>query len=161
MTRYRQPRPVGPAPSPRIGPGPPRHITAGHPLPGVRVVVLDDTGMPVADGEPGIVWIGGERLARGYVGRAVGAQGRFSTLPDGEPGYRTGDVGRIDDHGRLVLLGREDRRADGGGPLAAPRAGGGPPAPHPPGAPAGGRPCPLNTPPTPRTSHSPARPPFL
>ena len=103
---------VGTVTSHRIEPGPTPHITAGHPLPGVRVVVLDDTGMPVADGEPGIVWIGGERLARGYVGRAVGAQGRFSTLPDGEPGYRTGDVGRIDDHGRLVLLGREDRRAN-------------------------------------------------
>ena len=109
---YSQTETVGTVTSHRIEPGPTPHITAGHPLPGVRVVVLDDTGMPVADGEPGIVWIGGERLARGYVGRAVGAQGRFSTLPDGEPGYRTGDVGRIDDHGRLVLLGREDRRAN-------------------------------------------------
>lgn len=109
---YSQTETVGTVTSHRVEPGPTPHITAGHPLPGVRVVVLDDTGTPVADGEPGIVWIGGERLARGYVGRAAVAQDRFAALPDGEPGYRTGDVGRIDDQGRLVLLGREDRRAN-------------------------------------------------
>ena len=88
-------------------------VPIGRPLPGVTVHLLDDELAPVADGEPGDVWIAGFGLARGYLGAPSTTADRFWPDPFGPPGtrmYRTGDrASRLPD-GNIQFLGRSDRQ---------------------------------------------------
>ncbi|MDF5754047.1 non-ribosomal peptide synthetase/MFS transporter [Spongiactinospora sp. TRM90649] len=86
-------------------------LPIGRPLPGARVYVLDEHLSPAPIGVPGEVYLGGDRLARGYLGRPGLTAERFLPDPYGEPGarmYRTGDIGRWSPEGDLHFLGRRD-----------------------------------------------------
>ncbi|MFB9876431.1 amino acid adenylation domain-containing protein [Planobispora siamensis] len=86
-------------------------LPIGRPLPGARVHVLDDALRPVPVGVPGEIYLGGDRLARGYLGRPGLTADRFLPDPEGGPGarmYRTGDLGRWLPGGDLEFLGRRD-----------------------------------------------------
>jgi nonribosomal peptide synthetase DhbF len=79
-----------------------------------RLYVLDSDQRKVADGEPGELFVGGDGLARGYLGKPELTAERF--LPDlfsEQPGarmYRTGDMVRRLPDGSLEFLGHlEDR----------------------------------------------------
>lgn len=74
--------------------------TAGRPLPGVRVEVLDDTGRPCRTGVEGMVWVGSRTSFGGYTDGTDRARSR------GLVG--TGDIGVWDSAGRLTILGRAD-----------------------------------------------------
>ncbi|MEV0728359.1 amino acid adenylation domain-containing protein [Polymorphospora sp. NPDC050346] len=92
------------------GPG---MVPIGRPLPHARVYVLDSTGRPAPIGVPGEIYLGGDRLARGYLGRSDLTAQRFVADPYGPPGsrmYRTGDLGRWLPDGRLAFLGRGDHQ---------------------------------------------------
>jgi amino acid adenylation domain-containing protein len=83
----------------------------GQALPDVRAYVLDESLRLVRGQEPGELYIGGVRLARGYRHRPGLTAERF--LPDAAAGdgtrmYRTGDRVRRDAQGRLEYLGRLD-----------------------------------------------------
>jgi O-succinylbenzoic acid--CoA ligase len=77
----------------------------GLPLDGVRVAVRDD------DDAPGRVWIAGQVLFSGY--RPGGQE-----LRDGW--FRTGDLGRVDEAGRLTVRGRADDIINTGGHKVVP-----------------------------------------
>jgi non-ribosomal peptide synthetase component F len=89
-----------------VVPGEP--VTMGRPLPGYRIRLLDERLCPVAQGAEGEICIGGVGVARGYVNLPARTRDRF--VPDpfapGERLYRSGDRGRLDAAGNLVLLGR-------------------------------------------------------
>jgi len=74
--------------------------TAGRPLSGVRVEVLDDAGGRCAAGVEGMVWVGSRTSFGGYTDGTDRARHR------GLVG--TGDIGAWDEAGRLRVLGRAD-----------------------------------------------------
>jgi hypothetical protein len=80
----------------------------GRPIANARVAVVDAAGRPVPIGVTGELVIGGDGLARGYVGQPELTAERFTELPDLGRVYRTGDLARLDEHGCLHLLGRRD-----------------------------------------------------
>ncbi|MEM9439838.1 MAG: amino acid adenylation domain-containing protein [Pseudomonadota bacterium] len=87
-------------------------VPIGAPADGMRIYVLDAGMNPVPQGVPGEVFIGGNRLARGYVGREDLTDERFIDDPfhAGERLYRTGDLARFNDRLQLDFLGRSDRQ---------------------------------------------------
>ncbi len=86
----------------------------GRPLPNSTIYVLDGLGQPLPAGVPGELYIGGAGLARGYVSRARLTAEAFRPDPfSSERGarfYRTGDLGRHLEDGRLEFLGRVDHQ---------------------------------------------------
>ncbi|MFH9134334.1 amino acid adenylation domain-containing protein [Streptomyces sp. NPDC017524] len=89
-------------------------LPIGEPV-GDRVArVLDEHRRPVADGEPGELWIGGELLATGYLHDAARTQERFPPDPyAAAPGarmYRTGDMVVRRQDGGIEFLGRVDNQ---------------------------------------------------
>ncbi len=96
----------------RIG-GPDDPITIGCPIANTGVWILDASLRTVPDGEVGELYITGEGVADGYLGRPDLTADRFPTLP-GPRGsgpvraYRTGDLASIGPDGRLRHHGRSD-----------------------------------------------------
>ncbi|HXO42179.1 MAG TPA: amino acid adenylation domain-containing protein, partial [Thermoanaerobaculia bacterium] len=86
----------------------------GRPVLGTQAYVLDRRGQPLPLGVPGELCLGGEGLARGYLGRPELTAERF--VPDpftDEAGgrlYRTGDLVRHRPDGDLLFLGRLDHQ---------------------------------------------------
>ena len=91
-------------------PGEPARI--GRPLANEQVYVLDAERQLVPVGVVGELYIGGEKLARGYWGQEELTAQRFVAHPfiGGQRLYRTGDLGRWDSQGRLEYVGRSDQQ---------------------------------------------------
>ena len=100
-------------------------VYSGAVLPGVRVELVPEEGMPAVpdiEGKPaqvGRIWISGAHLASGYIGDAARTAEHFFTAADGTRWYRTDDYGLLSPandpdstaHGnapRLQVLGRSD-----------------------------------------------------
>ena len=87
--------------------------TIGGALPHTRVYVLDAAMRPVPPGADGELFVGGDAVARGYLGRPGLTAARFVADPFGPSGarlYRTGDRVRRTAEGELEFLGRLDRQ---------------------------------------------------
>ena len=81
-------------------------LPVGAAMPGTRVVILDDEGGRVSDGERGEIVIAGPNVSPGYLGRADLTEKAFFEL-DGTRAYRTGDWGR-ERGGQIFFEGRRD-----------------------------------------------------
>jgi len=89
-------------------------ISLGAPIANTQFFVVHEQGQPVATGESGELWIGGEGVACGYLNRPeLTAEkfipDRFSSLP-GARLYRTGDEVRLRPDGSLEFIGRLDHQ---------------------------------------------------
>jgi acyl-CoA synthetase (AMP-forming)/AMP-acid ligase II len=80
----------------------PKKGSAGKPLPGVRVDIVDGEGRALPAGNVGEVAAAGPNIMKGYVSGDHVSSGRI----DAEGRLRTGDLGRIDEDGFLWLVGR-------------------------------------------------------
>jgi fatty-acyl-CoA synthase len=86
----------------RVAPG-----TAGRPPRGTVVRLYDERGREVPPGATGRIFVGNEMLFEGYTG------GGSKDVIDGL--MSTGDVGRMDEQGRLFVEGRDDEMIVSGG----------------------------------------------
>lgn len=121
-------------------------VYSGSVLPGVRVELMPEEGMPAVpdiEGKPaqvGRIWISGAHLASGYIGDAARTAEHFFTAADGTRWYRTDDYGLLspahdpdsvahgtdstahDNAPRLQVLGRSDDVLISGGVKISARA---------------------------------------
>lgn len=97
---------------PVLGPqDPTKPIPVGKPFPGTRVCLLDDEGRI---GDEGEIVIGGPCVMAGYYRDPDRTAAALIPDPaDPESGalcYRTGDMGRLDENGDLLFIGRRDQQ---------------------------------------------------
>jgi acyl-CoA synthetase (AMP-forming)/AMP-acid ligase II len=90
--------------------------TVGLPLPGQTIRLVDASGHPAPDGEAGEVVIKGANVMRGYLNRP---EETAKTIVDGW--LHTGDVGKFDEDGYLVLVDRAKDMIIRGGENIYPR----------------------------------------
>ncbi|QQP97295.1 non-ribosomal peptide synthetase [Lysobacter enzymogenes] len=87
-------------------------VTLGRPMPGCAAYVLGEGRSLLPRGSVGELYIGGDCVARGYLGMESLTREAFvdSPFPASERGrlYRTGDFVRWLDDGRLQFVGRRD-----------------------------------------------------
>jgi amino acid adenylation domain-containing protein len=86
----------------------------GRPIWNTQIYIVDERMEPVIIGAPGELYIGGEGVARGYWRKPELTAERFVPDPHGlSPGsrlYRTGDVARYREDGKIDFLGRKDNQ---------------------------------------------------
>jgi amino acid adenylation domain-containing protein len=77
---------------------------------GVERLIIDETGAPVAEGEPGELLIRAATTMQGYWNRPdLNARVFFDPRDSGAKYVRTGDMVRVGSDGNLEFLGRRDR----------------------------------------------------
>lgn len=83
----------------------------GGPVPGLVTHLLDDRLRPVPPGRVGAIYVAGDQVSLGYLGRPGLTAGRFVANPftaDGSRMYHTGDLARRTLDGQLEFAGRAD-----------------------------------------------------
>lgn len=85
-------------------------ITVGRPIGNTQTYVLDASNAWVPQGSVGELWIGGDGVTHGYLGRDDLTRERFLPNPFTGRGmmYRTGDLVRLRRDGRIEYIGRND-----------------------------------------------------
>lgn len=85
-------------------------VPVGMPLPGVEIVLLDESGSAAPAGTAGEIAFRCEHMSPGYC-KSTALAGRLTPVSGTAAGrsfFRTGDLGRFRADGRLLHLGRRD-----------------------------------------------------
>ncbi|MYS50122.1 AMP-binding protein, partial [Streptomyces sp. SID6013] len=94
-----------------FAPGAATASPVGGPVPGLVTHLLDDRLRPVPPGRVGAIYVAGDQVSLGYLGRPGLTAGRFVADPfkaDGSRMYHTGDLARRTFGGELEFVGRAD-----------------------------------------------------
>ncbi|MDO6435727.1 amino acid adenylation domain-containing protein [Flavitalea sp. BT771] len=87
------------------------NIPIGRPIDNVKALLLDEELQPVAPGEPGELYLGGDCVGLGYLKDETRTNASFIPNPVPESGqgtlYRTGDMARFE-NGNILYIGRRD-----------------------------------------------------
>ena len=86
-------------------------VPIGQPVWNTQIFILDEYGKPVPPGVAGHLYIAGDQLAQGYLGREDLTAERFIANPYGKKGarmYHSGDLARRREDGAIEYLGRND-----------------------------------------------------
>lgn len=78
--------------------------SAGKTVPGVEVIIADDNGISVPQGEIGEIWLRSRATCLGYLGNPEKTAEEFKN-----DSWRSGDLGRMDENGFIYLV---DRKKD-------------------------------------------------
>lgn len=92
-------------------------VSVGRPHPGITLTIRGDDGTPVASGDEGEVCLASDAVMQGYFENPAATAAALTA--DGA--VRTGDVGWIDEQGRLRLTGRAKEIYVRGGYNVAPQ----------------------------------------
>ncbi|MCB1284230.1 MAG: AMP-binding protein [Microthrixaceae bacterium] len=76
-------------------------ISEGKPMPGVEIKLVKTDGTIAGPGEDGEIRAKAPQLMKGYLDESLNVDGF-----DEEGYFRTGDLGRFDDHGNVIITGR-------------------------------------------------------
>ncbi|GAA4667735.1 alpha/beta fold hydrolase [Frondihabitans cladoniiphilus] len=93
---------------PGDAPAPTGVIPAGRAAPNAEVLIVGDDGVELPQGEVGEIVFVSRGLSGGYWRDDERNAELFSVTDDGRRRYRSGDLGRLDDDGNLVMAGRAD-----------------------------------------------------
>jgi amino acid adenylation domain-containing protein len=90
--------------------------SVGRPIPGVRIELIKEGGIPAAHGEEGEIVVTGENVMAGYFNDPVAT---MKILREGK--LHTGDLGRMDEDGYLYLVGRRSDMIKSGAHRISPK----------------------------------------
>ena len=87
-------------------------IPVGRPFPNTEILLLGEKDEPAGEGEPGEICIRGTSVTLGYYNNPEKTKESFVQNPLNtaypEIIYRTGDIGKYNEHGELVFVSRKD-----------------------------------------------------
>ena len=83
-------------------------IAIGKPFEGVDALIMNNSGIPVATGETGELWISGRQVMNGYWNAPEKTKECLIEGTDGRTYYKTGDLCQIDTDGDIIYCGRKD-----------------------------------------------------
>jgi amino acid adenylation domain-containing protein len=86
-------------------------VPIGRPISNIKIYILDELLNHVPIGVPGMLYIGGVGLAKGYLNRKELTAEKFIENPySGERLYKTGDIARFLADGAIEFIGRADHQ---------------------------------------------------
>ncbi|NOS71808.1 MAG: AMP-binding protein [Verrucomicrobia bacterium] len=85
-------------------------LSVGRPQAGIEILLWDERGREVRDGEAGEIIVRSCYISPGYWQNDALTAARFSTSPAGARLYRTGDLGSRKSDGSLMFMGRRDNQ---------------------------------------------------
>jgi len=89
-------------------------VLIGRPIANTQIYILDEKRQPVAVGDTGELYIGGDGLALGYINRPELTREHFCKIPFRNHSetllYKSGDLARLRADGNIEFLGRVDQQ---------------------------------------------------
>ena len=83
-------------------------VAIGKPFPGFRVIIVDEEGNDLPQGETGELWVSGRQVMKGYLDDPEKSASALIHRPDGQIYYRTGDLCNLDNDGDIIYCGPKD-----------------------------------------------------